>query len=63
MMANYFGKVSLVFFKAKNALFHAAALVRLFTLVKEQKKAVTSEELERFVLYFCINDDLFCVCH
>jgi len=46
MMASYYGKMALVFFKANNTLFHAAALLKLFNLVKEQKKAVTQNELE-----------------
>ena len=46
MMASYYGKMALVFFKAKNKLFHAAALLKLFNLIKEQKKAVTQDELE-----------------
>ena len=49
MMANYFEKVSLVFLKAKNLLFHAAALLKLFILTKEQKKTVTADELERYI--------------
>ena len=48
MMANYFEKVSLVFLKAKNLLFHAAALLKLFVLTKDQKKTVTADELERY---------------
>ncbi|XP_047128907.1 eukaryotic translation initiation factor 3 subunit A isoform X1 [Hydra vulgaris] len=47
MMANYYQKVALVFLKADNYLFHSASLFRLFTLVKEQKKTVTPEELEK----------------
>ena len=47
MMANYYEKVALVFFKAENKLFHAAALLKLFLLIKEQKKTVTPEELEK----------------
>ncbi|XP_057307108.1 eukaryotic translation initiation factor 3 subunit A-like [Hydractinia symbiolongicarpus] len=47
MMANYYEKVALVFFKAENKLFHAAALLKLFTLIKDQKKTVTPEELKR----------------
>lgn len=47
MMANYFEKVALVFLKASNMLFHAAALLKLFMLIKEQKKTVTPEELQK----------------
>jgi len=47
MMANYFEKVALVFLKAQNLLFHAASLLKLFVLTKEQKKTVTAEELEK----------------
>ena len=50
MMANYFEKVALVFLKAQNLLFHAASLLKLFVLTKEQKKTVTPEELEKYVL-------------
>lgn len=59
MMANYYEKVALVFFKAENKLFHAAALLKLFTLIKDQKKTVTPEELKRFVKFNLIRPRLF----
>jgi len=46
-MANYYQKLALVFWKANNCLFHAAALFRLFQLYKEMKKNFSSEELQR----------------
>ena len=47
LLANYYQKTALVFWKAKNYLFHAAALQRLFVLCKEQKKTMTTEELQK----------------
>lgn len=46
-MANYYQKLSLVFWKAGNYLFHAAALFKLFQLSKEMKKNMSAEELQR----------------
>jgi translation initiation factor 3 subunit A len=37
----------MVFWKAGNYLFHAAALFKLFQLSKEMKKNITPEELQR----------------
>lgn len=45
VMASYYQKLSLVFWKAGNQLFHAAALFKLFQLLRDQKKNITSEEL------------------
>lgn len=46
-MANYYQKLAMVFWKAGNYLFHAAALFKLFQLSKEMKKNITPEELQR----------------
>jgi translation initiation factor 3 subunit A len=46
-MFNYYSKLSLIFWKAGNHLFHAATLQKLFILIKEQKKAITSDELKK----------------
>uniref|UniRef100_T1D215 Eukaryotic translation initiation factor 3 subunit A n=1 Tax=Cupiennius salei TaxID=6928 RepID=T1D215_CUPSA len=47
LMANYYQKLSLVFWKSNNYLFHAAALFRLFYLSREQKKNITPDEITR----------------
>jgi len=47
VMASYFQKLSLVFLKAGNQLFHAAALFKLFQLLRDQKKNITPEELAK----------------
>jgi len=47
VMASYFQKLSLVFLKAGNQLFHAAALFKLFQLLRDQKKNITPEELSK----------------
>jgi hypothetical protein len=47
LLANYYQKTALVFWKSRNYLYHAAALQRLFVLCREQKKAITSEELQK----------------
>lgn len=46
-MFNYYTKLSLIFWKAGNHLFHAATLQKLFVLLKEQKKTITPEELTK----------------
>lgn len=46
-MFNYYNKLSLIFWKAGNHLFHAATLQKLFVLLKEQKKTITAEELTK----------------
>ncbi|GBM00210.1 Eukaryotic translation initiation factor 3 subunit A [Araneus ventricosus] len=45
LMANYYQKLALVFWKSNNYLFHAAALFRLFHLSREQKKNITADEI------------------
>ncbi|KAG9509288.1 Eukaryotic translation initiation factor 3 subunit A, partial [Fragariocoptes setiger] len=47
LMANYYQKLALVFWKANCHLFHAAALFRLFHLTRELKKNITPEEMSR----------------
>ena len=46
-MFNYYSKLSLIFWKAGNHLFHAATLQKLFVLLKEQKKTITTDELTK----------------
>jgi translation initiation factor 3 subunit A len=46
-MLNYYSKLSLIFWKAGNHLFHAATLQKLFVLLKEQKKNISQEELTK----------------
>ena len=46
-MFNYYSKLSLIFWKAGNQLFHAATLQKLFVLLREQKKTITNEELNK----------------
>lgn len=46
-MFNYYSKLSLIFWKAGNHLFHAATLQKLYVLLKEQKKTITQEELTK----------------
>jgi len=43
-MANYYQKLAMVFWKAGNYLFHAAALFKLLQLSREMKKNMSSEE-------------------
>ena len=50
MMANYYQKMALVFWKSGNHLFHAAAVFKHFQLTREMKKSISGEELSRFVL-------------
>lgn len=47
LMANYYQKLALVFWKADCHLFHAVALFRLFHLTRELKKTITPEEVQR----------------
>jgi len=47
VMANYHTKLSLVFAKAGNLLFHAASLLKLFTLSKDLKKNLSQDELKK----------------
>lgn len=46
-MANYYQKLAMVFWKAGNYLFHAAALFKLFQLSREMKKNMSPEEQQR----------------
>merc|ERR1712226_9917 len=45
MMANYYQKLALVFWKCGNQLFHAAAIFKYFQLTREMKKNISPEEL------------------
>ncbi|XP_035225459.1 eukaryotic translation initiation factor 3 subunit A-like [Stegodyphus dumicola] len=45
IMAVYYEKVSLVFWKANDYLFHAAAVLRQFLLVRELKKNLPADEM------------------
>ncbi|XP_073238688.1 eukaryotic translation initiation factor 3 subunit A-like isoform X4 [Porites lutea] len=47
VMANYYQKVALVFWKADNYLFHASTLHRLYVLSREQKRTMTNEEHQK----------------
>uniref|UniRef100_A0A673K1W5 Eukaryotic translation initiation factor 3 subunit A n=1 Tax=Sinocyclocheilus rhinocerous TaxID=307959 RepID=A0A673K1W5_9TELE len=47
LMANYYNKVSTVFWKSGNALFHACTLHRLYHLSREMRKNLTPEEMQR----------------
>ncbi|XP_023248195.1 eukaryotic translation initiation factor 3 subunit A [Copidosoma floridanum] len=46
-MANYYQKLAMVFWKAGNYLFHAAALFKLFQLSRDMKKNMSVEEQQR----------------
>lgn len=50
-MANYYNKVSTVFWKSGNALFHACTLHRLYHLSREMRKNLTQDEMQRFVSF------------
>lgn len=52
LMANFYQTLALVLWKAGNYLFHACAHHRLYILSREQKKTLTPEENERFVLKY-----------
>ncbi|CAG2108335.1 unnamed protein product [Medioppia subpectinata] len=47
LMANYYQKLALVFWKANCPLFHSAALFRLFHLSKELRKNITQEDIQK----------------
>lgn len=47
LMANYYSKLGLVFWKSGNHLFHACTLTRLFHLSKDQRKNLSQEELQK----------------
>merc|ERR1712106_309168 len=57
MMANYYQKLALVFWKSGNFLFHAAAVFKHFQLTREMKKNISTEELAKMasrVLAACL---------
>ncbi|ELU00557.1 hypothetical protein CAPTEDRAFT_162196 [Capitella teleta] len=47
IMANYYTKQALIFWKSGNHMFHACAWHRLFHLSREQRKNLSQEELHR----------------
>jgi len=47
LMANYYQKLGLVFWKSGCHMFHACAWHRLFSLSREQRKNLSSDELQR----------------
>lgn len=47
LLENFYTKQGKVYWMAKNKLFHAAALHKLFVLRKEQKKSLSAEEAQR----------------
>ncbi|XP_005182538.1 eukaryotic translation initiation factor 3 subunit A [Musca domestica] len=53
-MANYYQKLAMVFSKAGNQLFHAAALLKLFQLTRELKKNLTKEDMQRMASHVLI---------
>ncbi|CRK88039.1 CLUMA_CG001825, isoform A [Clunio marinus] len=53
-MANYYQKLAMVFWKAGNQLFHAAALLRLFQLSRELKKTITNDEIQRMASHVLV---------
>jgi translation initiation factor 3 subunit A len=53
-MANYYQKLAMVFWKAENRLFHAAALLRLFQLSRDLKKTITPEEVQRMASHVVV---------
>ena len=57
MMANYYQKLALVFWKSGNHLFHAAAVFKHFQLTREMKKNISTEEhgkMASLVLAACL---------
>lgn len=49
LMANYYQKLGLVFWKSGNPLFHACTLHRLYQLSREQRKNLSQDELLKYV--------------
>ncbi|XP_048744696.2 eukaryotic translation initiation factor 3 subunit A-like isoform X2 [Ostrea edulis] len=47
LMANYYQKLGMVFWKSGNGLFHASTLHRLYTLSREQRKNLSADELQK----------------
>ncbi|XP_065925615.1 eukaryotic translation initiation factor 3 subunit A isoform X3 [Magallana gigas] len=47
LMANYYQKLGLVFWKSGNGLFHASTLHRLYILSREQRKNLSADELQK----------------
>ncbi|XP_002738406.1 eukaryotic translation initiation factor 3 subunit A [Saccoglossus kowalevskii] len=47
LMANYYTKLGLVFWKSGNHLFHACALHRLLQLSREQRKNLSQDEIQK----------------
>ena len=47
IMASYYQKLALVFWKSGNQLFHAAAVFKHFQLTREMKKNISGEELSK----------------
>ncbi|OTF77156.1 eukaryotic translation initiation factor 3 subunit A-like protein [Euroglyphus maynei] len=47
LIASYYQKLSLVFWKANSNLFHATALFRLFHLSKELRKNITADDIQK----------------
>jgi len=57
LMAQYYQKLALVFWKSGTQLFHAAAVFKYFQLVREMKKHLSQEELAKMasrVLSACL---------
>lgn len=54
LMANYYQKLGLVFAKSGNHLFHASTLHRLFNLSREQRKNLSTDELQRSALLLVV---------
>ncbi|XP_027197783.2 eukaryotic translation initiation factor 3 subunit A-like [Dermatophagoides pteronyssinus] len=47
LIASYYQKLALVFWKANSNLFHATALFRLFHLSKELRKNITADDIQK----------------